>query len=247
MTTIRGKIRASWTQVLVACDGVVPEFPEVTHAVLPAPPLLTAKMTPSQRVKKVLRAYATVMALAYDRRVHVPEGVSLIEHEHYAKLVDAAELLLELKISPIAWVAFSSDVWREYMAKPRARKWDEAPSKMRSRVPKNMPPSIQWIFSTKRLSERVGWFSWAENRFRGGRVVRSKHHREITRRYERMKRALIDSYAQGTLTPATARGIVAAHLPKAVYAKLKENAETAAEIQQDKWDRAAATGEWLWS
>lgn len=103
------------------------------------------------------------------------------------------------------------------------------------------------MFSKTRLKERVGYFGWEEQRFRGGRSYIPKEHKLLMRQYTAMKYQILASVAKaGEISESRLRAIVNEFLPRSRYDKLVEEAQSKVMIKQYEWDKAAKRGEFLW-
>jgi len=138
---------------------------------------------------------------------------------------------------------FSIDVWLKYAVGGEGDgAWNSIPSKRRT-APKRMPPPPRWIFSPKRLQNRADWFRWHEGFYRGGRLFISKPHRQLLRRYARMREALEQLE---TVDEDMVRAVVNRWLPRKLYASLVEEARVEAEFKQSQLVKLVRKGTWLW-
>jgi hypothetical protein len=141
-----------------------PGFAEVGWPVLPPPPLLDPKAGPVERAAALLKAYRGAVKSRYGVDPWPARGPAAT-HKNYRALVEASEVLVERKIAPAAWAAWSCDAWKSFKGGKR-------------------PPPIPWVFSAKRVDERAGWFASEESGYTGGKVVAGPKYRELLRRYQ---------------------------------------------------------------
>lgn len=244
--------RFVWPLIARQYADIIPPFPGpgvVEFASLPSPPLLDAKEPDPRKVWRVIAGYATAVrhhygaCYAFDR---VSEA-TVLRSKHYPTLSEAVPHFIDLKIAPLAWSAFSIHVWQSYVVGGgRGKTWDAVPSRQRRGPSRRTPPTPAWTFSVKRINERVDWYSWQESYWRGGRLDISIAHRKLATRWYRMKAAIVLAAANGKVTREMIEKAVQANLPKREYDRLKDEAETAAMVQQDAWNRAVKRGEWVW-
>ena len=143
---------------------VYPGFAEVGWPVVPPPPLLAPAAGPIERAAALLKAYRGAVKSRYGVDPWGARGPAAT-HRHYRALVEASEALVERKIAPAAWAAWSCDAWRTFKGGKR-------------------PPPIPWVFSAKRIDERAGWFASEESGYTGGKVVAGPKYLELLRRYQ---------------------------------------------------------------
>lgn len=240
-----------WASMLAQHDRIIPPYPSpsvVEVATLPGPPLINPNDSDTRKVWRVMQAYTTAIRHLY--------GASFVfsrlteedvqRSKHFKAVLAAVPHLEALRLPPLAWVAFSAYAWRAYVVHGgKGRSWDSAPSQTKG--PRaSTPPSAVWTFSVQRITSRTDWFSWLESHWRGGRMVVSDAHRALMRRYARLRAALVTLSLEREVTEQDVRECVQRHLSAATYARLKDEAETAAELQQAEWTRAMKRGEWIW-
>lgn len=204
-------------------DQWTPPFPGpsvVSPPRVPEPPQLPADLAPDDKAALVARAYRTTISARYGFRCMTLANVGDIEQrKEFKDLAASADLLVAHRIPPIAWVAWSVDVWRHFGKS-------------------NRPPSIRWVFNPQRIEKWHGWFHSEQQGYRGGQLVPVPALRELYFRFEKMRFAIIRGAEQAAA--------VAQHLPRHEYERLLAEARMQiAEIQLDL-NRKVQAGHFLW-
>lgn len=244
-----GPTERSWFAIQARFRTIIPPQPsigEIAVARVPQPLVITDDMPKAKAVRYVARAFRAAIIREYGETRMLVEATykdpkAVLASKHADTIVRALPKLIEYKLAPVSWTAFSIDVWKKYVLNGSGR-WDQVPSKMR-RPRKHAQPTPAWVFGKKRLEERTDWFAWFEANMRGGQLVMTKAHATLLKRHAALRKALI---AEQTLDEERVRELVRAHLPKSEYARLKRLAEDDAEFEQDRLDAALRAGEWLW-
>jgi hypothetical protein len=237
----------SWSAMSVAFRALIPPAPMLRPAVVPAPPLITADMSKRKSLRLValgfrsalthLRGGAGRMLIEVESR----DPDALLHSKYLTTLLGAIPSLIEHKIPPAAWTAFSIMVWDRYIVNGEGA-WNATPSKLR-RPKSTMPPNPSWVFAEKRLQNRVDWFLWHEAHYRGGRMKISDKHRRLIRRYEQLKRELLslrDPSADDV------RFVVSSRLSHQEIERLTKAAQDEYDFAQEELNARALGGEWLW-
>ncbi len=226
----------------------VPPFPGPTvvePARVPPPPLLDAGADDEVWFKQIAKAWrGTTMAffggnakdawifkkqLDLIRRKRTEKNAEKItKSKHYQMLLDAGAKFIEHDISPAAWIAFSFDVWAEYGDGDTER-----------------PPPPKWVFGTKRIDDRRGWFRNAADEYRGGKVFFSPPHKALIRRHTTMRRDLRKLPVDAEQTRVEA--VVEKHFPNNMHELLTARAVEATREMNTQLEKFLADGEWLWS
>lgn len=243
--------RYTWPLLVREFGDLLPPYPGpgvIEFATLPAPPLIKPSLKEPRAVWRLMCGYSCAVKHYYGASyafARVSEA-TVLQSRHYPTLAAAVPQLIDLKISPVAWAAFSIHAWRGYVVGGgKGKTWDAAPSAQRG-PSRRTPPSPGWTYSRKRLAERVDWYSWTEAYHRGGRMHFSQAHLELVRRYESMKRAILTVASQRLVTRAEIAQVVQAHLSKRRFDQLKGAAETEAMLQLASWQAAIKQGEFIW-
>jgi hypothetical protein len=142
---------------------------------VPAPPLLEADLTDESYVKTLAEAYRGAFRSRYDKPSYVMTRGSVKKSKFFRSFVACANFMRDNEIAPAAWAAFSLDCWISFGEK------NEGSNKK--------PPPVNWVFSMKRLEERAGWFDREASSYGGGRLLFTRSHKELLRKYEGLKRA----------------------------------------------------------
>jgi hypothetical protein len=222
-------------------DLLIPPYPSnvlIKPARTPAPPLLTDDMAPDKRVQLLLRAFRAAVKARLGVECWIyPKGLKPTD-ALYPQLVAAAEELCERGITPVGWAAFSCDIWRTYGGGD-----DDEPAAGKGKRKRAKWPPLGWVFTTKRIEERAGWYGKEAGSYSGGRLYVGNHHKDMLRRYEGMIRALRMAGGDDLDEDAT-REIVQRYFPdwQGDLARAQEEAEET----QVALDNLKARGEWLW-
>lgn len=227
--------RGWWGVTADRFRDLLPKYPDrsvVPPAVVPPPPELPRGVPELLQGLALARGYHAAMVRWCGTSPFARElrPRSVVAHRHYPRLLAASRLMLQYRIAPAAWAAFSCDVWARYV-QPMVG---------------GAEPNPPWVLSVKRLEERTDWYEWIAAKFRGGRVHQSPTHRALLCAYESMQLALLSSSRKAILTRAEVQRVVSEHLPPVRYQFLVEMACAEHEVQQIRWNRAARDGAWLW-
>lgn len=189
----------------------------------PAPPLLDHELPLHKNAVELSLVY--VQTVKHFTRYTYTWDSPLKHDRFYVTLLGAAKTMLAKRIPPQAWVKFSLDVFFKYG---------------RGRYPK---PGF--VFSAKRLADRMEWFGWEEafNTAQAVVWVAPEHHK-LLRQYERMRQALLGC---GKLSAPLVQEIVEDVLPRDVYEKLARVAQGKYERRQRAMAEALQRREWIWS
>jgi hypothetical protein len=205
-----------------------PRYPSsgvAQSAIVPKPPQLPDGLEDVEAARWLLNAYRGAM----ERRYGQPCGVllkrgQLEKSQHLPALVEAAGKLRELGAAPAAWAAWSVDVWEEY-------------------GDGNGKPPLKWVFGTKRMEERAGWFEAEASDYSKRRAVMNEVKRHLLERYQGMRAQIV---AEGAQTEGEVKPIVERWFPGDAYLQLVEGARKRALEDQERINAAVARGEWVW-
>lgn len=103
-----------------------------------------------------------------------------------------------------------------------------------------MPP-IAWVFSGKRIDERVDWFDQELGRYTARRVLRCPAAQDLSTRYAAMLIALRRRYISGH----GVEQIVGAFFPGDLYARMLTAANEGNRADQEMANDMLARGEWM--
>lgn len=260
-TRIGGTAKATglWTLVLLKYDDV-PGFPgesgvmayglacptltptlrllwRVPHK--PAAPLLDAANSTRQNLHLTARAYRNTMIAHVGRCSHF-HGVSaqnVLADPSHADVLPAVSVLLRDRIAPHAWSAFSLEVWTKYV---RARN---------SNLPLAPPP--KWVFSLKRLEERLEWFGWFENFSAGKEAEICDEHKTLANAYVHMRRKIVrlghDQLIAHFEDAGPRRKVreCATHYYQVLH-KLSPRIADTYKQQEKRWEESMKQGAWIW-
>lgn len=219
----------------------VPDYPGISVVpapYVPSPPLMDATLDEVSRVRRLLTIYDGAVRSRYKvarpatrigKAVLVDDPLTggkvratrMQDAKQFIPLAAAADALVRLEVAPAAWAAFSVDVWKRFSDGTR-------------------PPPLTWVWSRDRIVERREWFQSEENGYVGRRLVLTKAHHALLRRYNAMRYALIRS------DPEQHSAIIEKHFHGDKYARLVEAARRATLSEQHRLNEQAEIGAWLW-
>lgn len=226
---VRGARVERWPQILARFHDLLPKYPSLDvmpFVKLPHPPLLPSKKK-EEWVLHLARSYRSVCAKWFGPDARGCELFLRVPSVR-RKLRAAATLLHAMKISPIAWCAFSCEMWIKHEHKVRGK-----------------IVGAQWsfVYNTGRIKTRAEWLDWYLPMFRGGKVEFMPEHHQLLRHYERMRNALL---ARPSLDEGTVRIIVNAELPPRHYQRLLRRLEDRVEERTHALKKLVRNDEWIW-
>ena len=200
-----------------------PPYPGATKippALVPEPPLLDP--TDGERVwaHTLMAAYRGAVESRTKKRCFVLVRGDLMKSKYAALLVAAARKLIEHKIAPAAWCAWSVDVWRNTQ---------------------HGSPPLGMVFGLKRIDERRGWFHSELQNYAGGLTIYGKTYRALLKAWTDMAGELYrlrDS--------SKAPEVVERYFPGRRYEDLVAAAREEAAATTRRLREAAERGVWLW-
>jgi len=173
----------------------------------------------------LVRCYRGAVQSRFDAK-DVPYRVNATSSTGRA-LLDAAELLERYDIAPAGWAAFSCDKWKEYQPSRAAAS----------------PPRMNWVWSTKRLLEKHGWYHSEELTYSVTRTVFGPKSKPILAAYFAMDREI------RTLPDPTRKNIQAVverYFPSGSFEARCAEARAENEETRTRLRDLARRGEWLW-
>lgn len=194
----------------------------VGTATTPNPPLLDEEMGDDERAHALAAAFRGALASRFHEPGWALRRGPIQASKFFRTLVDSATDLLRFEIAPAAWAAWSCDVWKQYNSAAR-------------------PPPVPWVFSTKRIAERRGWFAAEEESYMGGRIIMGAKKRELLERYMAMRLAIDAEGAWSDPAPVVARFFPGDAFDRAVVVA---NAEV--KKDRERLRREADSGAFLW-
>lgn len=222
--------------------GVIPRHPStklMACARLPSPPSIPEDASELQAVWLMVLAYRGSVEAHYDEPCFIFATGDIKQSKYYRSLTDAAETLRDLDIAPGAWAAFSCDVWKEY-AQGKA---------------KGKPPPVNFVFSSKRIHEKRGWFRREQGSYSGGRVLFSVEHREVMSRHQavvQLRRRVLVKLAKEhgeDIPTAAAKDALTALVEEwfpGGYDEWLQRARERGEDDQQRLARMVAEGQYVW-
>lgn len=200
-----------------------PPFPgssRLPPATVPAPPLLDPSKSPLALARTLLSAYRGAYQSRYGKPCFILARGDLERSRFFPLLVGAARSFVEHSIPPAAWCAWSLDVWRKGH---------------------DTSPTLSFVFNSRWISQRRGWFRRDASSYVGGLALYGRAHRALLEAWFAMADALYRAPSD-----AIAEEIVERHFPGRRYDELvaaarREVAETMRRMQ-DAVEREV----WLW-
>ena len=191
--------RHSWDALEQAFSFYIPPYPGTSILrpyTIPAPPLLPSLS--DQTIVLLAHCLTSVMQSRYTTRWRAINSRTLPKlHIHLGACANA---LYTQAIAPAAWFIFSVDQWRY--------------------TNKQQPPSVKWLCSTQRITERKVWFEQCAASYSGGQLWVAPAHEQLHGRWCTMQRALLD----GEFTQAAVMRTVDEYLSNTTYRQLVHDA-----------------------
>lgn len=231
VTELRGQAQNRWTQLVLEYGDEIPPYPGVSvikPARVPSPPKLVGS-DPEQWALQLFRAYAAVVQRA--PRPPRLDDLRRLPNAGLRTLWLAAPVFVERGTQPVPWCKFSLASWRRF-------------GPVRLRI--NRSPPIQWVYGQASLEKADLWYQWSGATTGGSRLVFSRTHKALIRRYDKMRHALLAHAACKDLTAQDVRNIVAATLPQSLYRRAVDHAKLEVEMAQADIDSRLRRGADLW-
>jgi len=247
-----------------ACDSTwlyegVPPYPTtrlVPPIELPSPPMIDPNWTEDEQLAFFARVWTSTIEhktghpcwMLRTRRQGKGKKQKLVNgiDRHRDELLQAIALCNEHKLQPAPWIAFSYDEWVNALSKAERteiEKNTKTKSRRRKRRKASSAPPIKWVFAESRVEARQGWYGHVLERelYRG--IIRfTPSHKNLIRRHTAMRFALL---ALSSPTQREVDKIVDRFLPERYELLVRQcKADTARE--QERLNRRAREGEWLW-
>lgn len=237
----------------------VPPFPttRLVHPIeVPPPPRIDPNWTEDEQLAFLARVWTATIEhktgqpcwTLRARRQGKGKNQKLVSgiDKHRDELLHAITLCLEHKLQPGPWIAFSYDEWAHALSKSeRAEIEKNTKTKSRRRKRRKSPvaPPIKWVFSEARVEDRTGWYGHVlERELYRGTIRFTAKHKKLISRHTAMKFALM---ALSSPSQRDVDKIVDRFLPERYELLVRQcNADTARE--QERLNRRAREGEWLW-
>lgn len=233
----------AWPRIVERFRAHIP--PEPTPAVIPpptipAPALLAETDDDAARSSVLALAYIGVMETRTGYRLRTVRADLLQGSAAGARkrvaLLDFADALLEARVAPVAWCAFSFDAWRDpLVCFPKA----------------STMPSLAWTYSVSRFAQRRRWFEEKLASYMTPVVDLPLELVELYRDWRAMQRELLYQDASDALvTVEDVRRVVEGHFPAAPhpmsFAERVVAVRRCAEIRQAVITQRIQRGECLW-
>ena len=205
----------------------LPAFPSpelLKPATVPNPPLLFPDSGYEERARMLGSAYRGALESRWGVRSFAFTQRSPTEWKAFRLMCDAADRLEALEIAPAAWTLFSMDSWKRLNVT-------------------NGPPKPSWVYSLKRMRERMGFFEEEAAAYTGGQIVYGPAHLDLARVWWEMWREIL------RIRPTTREELLEAvehHFPGMEYENRLQNAQSENRRLQVEIDMASANGVVLW-
>lgn len=193
----------------------------VEPATVPPPPLLDPTASERSWALALVRAYRGAVSSRTKKACFVLAKGDITASRYYPMLLSGARKLIEHKLPPAAWAAWSVDVWR-------------------SRGEKDAPP-LAYVWGAKRIEERRGWFRHEAASYEGGMALYGRAHRTLLAKWNAMAAELMR-----VVDPADGPKVVERHFPGRSYDALVEAARREAVATNGELQARLESGEWLW-
>lgn len=215
----------TWASVLVVHYELLPPYPGANVLApvrAPAPPLLDHRLSMHKQAVELAGAYTNT--LRHFVRKPYAFASPLKVDPNYELLCRVTSTMVAQRIPPQAWVKFSLDCFMRYVHRDRP------------------PPA--WVFSEKRLTNRLDWFGWEEsfNQTQSVVWVAPEHHKLLAL-YEKLRLALL---GRATLTPRIVEEVVDRILPARVYKELAHKSKKQYDARRKAFEIALQKGEFIW-
>jgi hypothetical protein len=204
----------------------VPRFPGnsvVGSLAYPDAPMLDPTAKPAELAAALARAFRGVVEARYGGRCWVLAKGDITGAKPYKALVAFATLLIDHEIPPAAWCAHRIDKWRATEAAKSGRQ-----------------PTLNYVFSPKAISDELRWQyrqEYGDSKL-GGRVIFTKAHLDLLRRYQRM---------HNDITSGTPREVaVDAHFPDGLYDVLVDRARMEIVEERNRLESMIKRGVFVW-
>jgi len=163
--------------------------------------------------------------------------------KHLKDLLAAISLCEAYALQPAAWIEFSFHEWAGVL-KTADKKNITATKKSRGRKRRKLAaPTIPWVFSKTRIEKRRGWYGHElERKFYHGSIKLTAKHKNILYQHALMRSALVllDDPSQEQIEK-TIDNFFPEH-----YGLLVRQCEAEITKEQNRLDKLANEGEWLW-
>lgn len=206
-------------------DGAPPlPWMLVGVATVPNPPNLEPDMRPTERAVRLADAYRGAVESRFSAQAlgHAFRRGAISNSKHFELLLEAAQFMIDHELAPAAWAAWSCDIWKIH----------NTPLK---------PPPVAWVFGTKRLAERRGWFEAEEQSYLGGTVKYGPVQTALLKRYMSLRFAIHDAGAWDDPGPLVAR-----YFPEDSYDRAVKAAQQEVKQTRERLREAADTGTFMW-
>lgn len=194
----------------------------VMPATVPDPPLLDPTHTERAHVLNLCFTWRTVLRARMGASWFVKPAIVTPRWRYYKQLANAAEQLIKHSLWPMAWGAWSIDLWK--------------------RDGSQDAPPLTVVWAAKRIERLRGWFGKEAQTYLGGRAIFGAKHRDLLRRWTAMGYELIRAGER----PEDSARIVERWFPGALYDELVRSARVEAATKTAELRARVDSGEWVW-
>lgn len=189
---------------------------------VPQPPLLLETDGPEDHAKILATLFRNCVEKRYAIRCFLFRKGDIKRSKHYAKLVEFAKLLIAHEIPPAAWIGWRVDEWLAN------RKGDRP----------QLPP-VAYVFNVRTITETRWRFREVyEDGQIGGRMLFTKSHRELLRRFQLLHAAINRG--------ADKAKALARYFPDDLWDVLLDAARCESADARQDFARRLKRGEFLW-
>ena len=212
-------------------DTPFPSAQYIGVAKLPPPPKLEEGNI-ALFIKTLASSYRAGIEARYNKKCYAFTKGDIEKSKYRKALEDAAKLLKEFEIAPMAWVAWSCDKWLQGYGYEKKN-------------PKNKFPPVAWVYSAKRIEQRKGWFDRERASYSGGQLYFTDRHKTLLTKYDGFRRDCLRQATAPIEELVGADEIEQKWFPGG-WEQHYEHAKVAAARDQERLDSLAKRGEFIW-
>lgn len=192
----------------------------------PPPPMLSAGLSDVDKVKALAAAYRGAVDARFPQlgRCFVMLRGDIEKHKFFPTMLAAAAFMEEHQISPAAWCLFSVDVWKQWQIT-------------------SGPPTLAFVFSHARLTDRLAWFEDEKDAYMGNTVLYSEEAKALAIRHKAMWDVLM---RENPRDRPSLCAIVDRYFPGDTYETMLERAKNGQLQLQRELDAAVKKGVIVW-
>jgi hypothetical protein len=224
----KGSGNKFWNHFSVPLEPALEAIPAPT---VPAPPKLNPDACDEYRFRFITKTWVAYISFRYPKSnagSFYKTWKNPKKSKHFSLITSAAEKFIEHKLAPAAWIAFSCDMWHDYLERPETSS-----------------PPIKWVFDSARLDKWRGWARSETRWYSSKRVLYTKTYKTLLAKYSLMKQDL--SRLPITAIDSDVEKVVDKYFPGDLYNELKKKIKAETARIQEILDDSLARGEWLWN